>query len=318
MLTIAKRIRKCTKGWPEAKDKWQGRPNDCSKIEENPKLTAPEIREELKLDDITVRTVQNRLIEVGLFGRRPAEKPFISPKNVKERLSFAKEHQNWTVDQWKSVLWSDESKFNMIGSDGKGYVRRPVNKRFDPKYTKGTVKLVEETLWSGLFLVAWTWTSQTDLPAGQRSKHKAKIITKGLQDNSVDVMQWPAQSPDLNLIENLWYEAERRMGGHKHKMSDELFKAVKKAWESIPKERLEKLVESMPRRCRLLLILTAQIMGRPVTLALRNLQYPKIATGQALYEFDANDVTHWMTAAYGHAMEALQNWLANPNWIAKI
>uniref|UniRef100_A0A915E243 Uncharacterized protein n=1 Tax=Ditylenchus dipsaci TaxID=166011 RepID=A0A915E243_9BILA len=70
-------------------------------------------------------------------------------KECQERLSFAKEHQNWTVDQWKSVLWSDESKFNTIGSDGKGYVRRPVNKRFDPKYTKGTVKLVEETLWSG-------------------------------------------------------------------------------------------------------------------------------------------------------------------------
>lgn len=38
------------------------------------------------------------------------------------------------------MLWSDESKFNMIGNDGKGYVRRPINKRFDPKYTKGTVK----------------------------------------------------------------------------------------------------------------------------------------------------------------------------------
>ena len=38
------------------------------------------------------------------------------------------------------MLWSDESKFNMISSDGKGYVRRPKNKRFAPKYTKGTVK----------------------------------------------------------------------------------------------------------------------------------------------------------------------------------
>uniref|UniRef100_A0A915ED75 Transposase Tc1-like domain-containing protein n=1 Tax=Ditylenchus dipsaci TaxID=166011 RepID=A0A915ED75_9BILA len=110
------------------------------KSREDPNLTAPEIRTQLKLDDITVRTVQNRLMEVGLFGRRPAEKPFISPKNVKERLKFAKDHQNWSVNDWKNVLWSDESKFNMIGNDGKGYVRRPVNKRFDPKYTKGTVK----------------------------------------------------------------------------------------------------------------------------------------------------------------------------------
>ena len=106
------------------------------KSREDPNLTAPEIREDLNLKNITVRTVQNRLIEVGfltftlqtdvvqvgLFGRRRAEKPFISPKNVKERLKFAKGHQDWTVDQWKNVLWSDESKFNMVGSDGKGKI----------------------------------------------------------------------------------------------------------------------------------------------------------------------------------------------------
>lgn len=63
-------------------------------------------------------------------------------------------------------------------------------------------------------------------------------------------MQWPPQSPDLNPIENLWYEAERRLGARKYKKPGELFVAVKKAWESIPKERLEKLVESMPRRCQ--------------------------------------------------------------------
>lgn len=79
-------------------------------------------------------------IQVGLFGRRPAEKPWISEKNRKARLTFAKEHLAWTANDWKKVLWSDESKFNMVASDGKGYVRRPVNKRFDPKYTKGTVK----------------------------------------------------------------------------------------------------------------------------------------------------------------------------------
>ena len=64
------------------------------------------------------------------------------------------------------------------------------------------------------------------------------------------MLEWPAQSPDLNPIENLWCEAERRLGGHKFKKSDELFNAVRKAWESIPKSRLEKLVESMPRRCQ--------------------------------------------------------------------
>ena len=81
-------------------------------------------------------------------------------------------------------------------------------------------------------------------------KHKAKTVSKWLGDNGIIVLMWPAQSPDLNPIENLWYEAERRLGGRKFKKEDDLFNAVKKAWAEIPKERLEKLVESMPSRCK--------------------------------------------------------------------
>lgn len=81
-------------------------------------------------------------------------------------------------------------------------------------------------------------------------KHKAKTVTKWLADNSIVVLEWPSQSPDLNPIENLWCEAERRIGGRKFKKEDELFNAVQEKWRGIPKERLEKLVESMPRRCK--------------------------------------------------------------------
>ena len=37
-------------------------------------------------------------------------------------------------------MWTDESKFNIFGSDGKQFVRRPTNKEFDPHYTKKTLK----------------------------------------------------------------------------------------------------------------------------------------------------------------------------------
>ena len=39
-----------------------------------------------------------------------------------QRLKFARDHENWTVENWKRVLWSDETKINRIGSDGKVYV----------------------------------------------------------------------------------------------------------------------------------------------------------------------------------------------------
>ena len=36
--------------------------------------------------------------------------------NKQKRFVWAKKHKEWTLDQWKSVLWSDESKCEIFGS----------------------------------------------------------------------------------------------------------------------------------------------------------------------------------------------------------
>jgi hypothetical protein len=41
---------------------------------------------------------------------------------------------------WPDVLWSDESKFNILGSDGIKYIWCPIDQRFNPKYRFPTVK----------------------------------------------------------------------------------------------------------------------------------------------------------------------------------
>jgi len=41
-----------------------------------------------------------------------------SEKNRKDRLAFAKSHKDWTVEDWKTVIFSDETKINRFGSDG--------------------------------------------------------------------------------------------------------------------------------------------------------------------------------------------------------
>ena len=38
--------------------------------------------------------------------------------HCQRQLEFAQHHENWTVDDWKRVLWSDKTKINRIGSDG--------------------------------------------------------------------------------------------------------------------------------------------------------------------------------------------------------
>ena len=104
-----------------------------------PDKSASSVVEALRLT-VSSRTVQRRACAAGLKSYRAAKKPFISKKNRRARIQFAKEHVEWTLQQWNRVLFSDESKFNLKDSDGMKRVRRPPNKRLDPRYCQGTVK----------------------------------------------------------------------------------------------------------------------------------------------------------------------------------
>ena len=70
----------------------------------------------VQVTDISTSTVQRRQCESGLHGRIAAMKPLLKDTN-KKRLSWAKKHKQWTFDRWKSVVWSDESKFEIFGSN---------------------------------------------------------------------------------------------------------------------------------------------------------------------------------------------------------
>ncbi|XGW29391.1 hypothetical protein V3C99_008869 [Haemonchus contortus] len=103
----------------------------------DPRLTAAEILRELSTPEgpnPSLSTVQRRLREAGLFGQRPAKKPLISAKNRKARLDWAHAHKNWTVQQWRKVIWGDESKFLLFGTDGITFVRRPIGTIYPPSY----------------------------------------------------------------------------------------------------------------------------------------------------------------------------------------
>ena len=68
--------------------------------------------------------------------------------------------------------------------------------------------------------------------------------------NGLDSLQWPAQSPYLNLIEALWMDMETELGETWGRVGDiEVLEAcLKAAWESIPQERLDSLIRGMPAR----------------------------------------------------------------------
>lgn len=228
----------------------------------------------------SIRTIQ-RLQQAGLHGRRPAKKPFINVKNRAKRVAWAKAHMGWTRTEWSQVLWSDESKYNLFGSDGVKYVRHPVGSRFDPKYQTPTMKH------SGGSVIVWGCFSGRGIGPLRRiqgimdryqyedilektmrpfalgsmgrafvfqqdndPKHRSKDILNWFRHRRVTLLEWPSQSPDLNIIEPLWDTLERMLVGTTAKNADEKFAQLADAWSRIPQSTIDALIDSMLRRCQ--------------------------------------------------------------------
>jgi hypothetical protein len=53
----------------------------------------------------------------GLHDRKKTKKPLFQICHRKARLTFAEKYVDWTVEDWKRVLWSDETKVCLFGPD---------------------------------------------------------------------------------------------------------------------------------------------------------------------------------------------------------
>ncbi len=84
------------------------------------------------------------------------------------------------------------------------------------------------------------------LPSADKLYGDADFIFQ--QDHGVTVLDWPANSPDLNPIENLWGIVKRKMRDTRPNNADDLKAAIKATWASIPPQQCHKLISSMPRR----------------------------------------------------------------------
>ncbi len=85
---------------------------------------------------ITERTTRRTLKQMGYS----SSVPLLSAKNRKLRLQFTQVHQNWTIEDWKNVAWSDESRFMLRHSDGMGRIWRKEHESMDPSGLVSTVQ----------------------------------------------------------------------------------------------------------------------------------------------------------------------------------
>ena len=246
---------------------------------------ALEIRENLQAFDqieVSGNTIRRSLRRSGLVARVRRTKLFLSKKHQKQRLAFALKYKNWTNEDWKKVCFSDESKFELFNTSRRQYcwkrpgaplmshhikpsVKHPLSIMIWGCFTSegiGNLVLIDGTLDAKLYCrilkedflgtLGWYNLSSDNIVFQQDNdpKHTSKLAKSWFADNNIKVLDWPSQSPDLNPIEHLWDEVDRRLRklpNHPTNRGD-LWEKITDVWNSVDLDVCTKLIDSMPQR----------------------------------------------------------------------
>lgn len=239
---------------------------------------AKKVEEELG-DEISHSSVRNYLNENNLYSYPPRNKPLLKPRHIKARFEASERWIKLPEEKVKTMIFSDESKFNLQNSDGVARIWRHPKTGLDMENINGTLKF------SGGSVMVWGCFSyygvgeltfidvKMDAPyycnmlssslfnsvrkmglseyifvQDNDPKHTSKLAKSFFVDNNITVEPWPAQSPDCNPLENIWGYIKHKIGDKIFTSKQELKDEIRRQWENIPVELCQKLALSFKKR----------------------------------------------------------------------
>ena len=111
----------------------------------NPKLSSKDLKMNCsQLPNVCLSTIRNILRKYGLYGRVAAKKPKLNMMQIRKRVQWWKSYLKAPLDLWKNIIFS-ECKIE-LHQNRREYVRRPINSRYQSKYTTKTVKFSSKSI----------------------------------------------------------------------------------------------------------------------------------------------------------------------------
>jgi hypothetical protein len=213
-----------------------------------------------------------------------AKKAHLTSDHIKARHAFAARWMDKDVEWWRNVMFSDETVICRLQPSGKQYYyQRPGNRKErrgqivtakkggggkmllwgcvtnegvgDLSWIPGTInseKYVD--VLQSYVLQSWDYYGldrrKLIFQHDNASVHAAQVVKNFLNKSNIDVLEWPPNSPDLNIIEHVWAHVNRELDRYKERPTDmdELWERVQDIWTHIPLEFIQELYRSIPRR----------------------------------------------------------------------
>ncbi|GFU79313.1 transposable element Tcb2 transposase [Trichonephila clavipes] len=200
---------------------------------------------------ISRKTVARRLRGGGLYARRPVVCAPLTRQHRTARLQWRREHHNWTEQDWTCVLFSDESRF-CLSSDCRrqliwresGTAYRPENIQEKDRYPTCSIMM-----WAGIMINGHRrlHVVANGTMTGQRYIDEVLLAHDCLDSEGIQRLVWPARSPDLNSIENVWDALGRKVAGRNYPPTNKntLIRALTEEWDKLPQQLLDNVVQSM-------------------------------------------------------------------------
>ncbi|GFW58590.1 transposable element Tcb1 transposase [Trichonephila clavipes] len=228
---------------------------------------------------ISRKTVARRLRGGGLYARRPVVCVLLTRQHRTAHLQWCHEHHNWTEQDWACVLFSDERRFSLSSDCRRQLIWRESGTAYRPEniQEKDRYPTCSIMVWAGIMINGRTrlHVVANGTMTGQRyidkvllphvrlfrgalgdkfvfmddnvTCHRTLAVQDCLDSEGIQRLVWPARSPDLNPIENVWDALGRQVAGRNYPPTNKntLIRALTEEWDKLPQQLLDNVVQTV-------------------------------------------------------------------------